>query len=243
MRPLHGLLLVMPVVVLIACSEVRPPSTTTGPVEPVPGPVAFAVPVLEFTGLEEGWPPRPIGRQNEQSLEASGMKDLAAASKVPGQKVGALKATVQNDPALSNLLGERFEVLRSQSRGPQKLIGPPTGKVTLYSYTMNRAVDVHIQADAAQPVAGTVAKIVVREEGYQPPESANEIEHAVQLAVERIGAKAKDMEGGAILTLDPQQTKHRVFYVTLRQGDVPRYWVVVDLTTDKVLTNGEFSKS
>jgi len=80
MRPLHGLLLVMPVVVLIACSEVRLPSTTTGPVEPVPGPVAFAVPVLEFTGLEEGWPPRPKGRQNEQGIDTSGLKDLAAAS-------------------------------------------------------------------------------------------------------------------------------------------------------------------
>jgi hypothetical protein len=243
MRPLHGLLLAMPVVVLVACSEVRPPPTSTGSVEPVPGPVVFAVPVLEFTGLEEGWPPRPKGRQNEQALEASGMKDLAAASKVPGPKVGALKATVQNDPALSNLLGKRFEVLRAQSRGPQKLIGPPTGKVTLYSYTMNRAVDVHIQAPATQPVAGTVTKIVVREEGYQPPESANEVQHAVQLAADKIGAGAKDLESSAILTPDPQQIHHRVFYVTFRQKDLPRFWALVDLTADTVLANGVFAPS
>jgi hypothetical protein len=171
------------------------------------------------------------------------MKDLAAASKVPGPRVGALKATVQKDPALSNLLGDRFEVLRAQSRGPQKLIGPPTGKVTLYSYTMNRAVDVHIQAPAAQPVAGTVTKIVVREEGYQPPESANEIQHAVQLAADKIGASAKDLESGAILTPDPQQTQHRVFYVTFRQKDLPRFWALVDLTADKVLANGVFARS
>ena len=245
MRLLYWLLLALPILLYTACSEVRPPTGQTIPAEPVSGPVTFALPNLEFTGLEEGWPPRPKGRQNEKTIEAVGPKDLAAASKVPGPKVAALKAIVQKDPALSSLLGDRFEVLRAQSRGPQKLLGPPTGKVTVYSYTMNRAVDLHLQADAAQPqpLAGNVAKIVVREEGYQPPESANEIEHAVQLAVEKIGAKAKDMESGAILTPDPQQTKHRVFYVTLRQGDVPRYWVVVDLTTDKVLTNGEFSKS
>ena len=64
-------------------------------------------------------------------LAAERAQVLAAASKVSGPKVGALKATMQNDPALSNLLGERFEVLRSQSRGPQKAMGPPTGKVTL----------------------------------------------------------------------------------------------------------------
>ena len=243
MRPLHGLLLAMPVVVLIACSEVRPPSSSPVPGDPVPGPVAFTIPTLEFTGLEEGWPPRPQGRQNEQAIDTSGLKDLAAASKVPGPKVGALRATVQNDPALSNLLGERFEVLRSQSRGPQKPMGPPTGKVTLYSYTMNRAVDVHIQADAAQPVAGTVAKIVVREEGYQPPESANEVQHAVQLATDKIGAGAKDLGSSAILTPDPQRTNHRVFYVTFRQNDLPRFWALVDLTADKVLANGVFARS
>jgi hypothetical protein len=150
---------------------------------------------------------------------------------------------MQNDPALSNLLGERFEVLRSQSRGPQKPIGPPTGKVTLYSYTMNRAVDVHVQADAAQPMAGTVARVVVREEGYQPPESANEVQHAVQLAADKIGAGVTGLESSAILTPDPQQIHHRVLYVTFRQNDLPRFWALVDLTADKVLTNGVFAGS
>ncbi|HEY3197478.1 MAG TPA: hypothetical protein VGJ57_05660 [Nitrospirales bacterium] len=242
MRPLHGLLLAMTLVVLIACSEVRPPSSS--PVsDPVPGPVAFIIPTLDFTGLDEGWPPRPKGRQNEQALDTSGLKDLAAASKVSGPKVGALKATMQNDPALSNLLGERFEVLRSQSRGPQKAMGPPTGKVTLYSYTMNRAVDVHIQSDASQPAAGSVTKIVVREEGYQPPESANEVQHAVQLAADKTGPGAKDLASSAILTPDPNHTNHRVFYVTFRQNDLPRFWALVDLTVDKVLANGVFGRS
>jgi hypothetical protein len=243
MRPLHGLLLALSIVVLVACSELKPSSSSPVSADPVPGPVAFAIPALEFTGLEEGWPPRPKGRLNEKAIDTSGLKDLAAASKVPGPKVGALRATVQKDPGLSNLLGERFEVLRSQSRGPQKLMGPPTGKVTIYSYTMNRAVDVHLQSDAAQAVAGTVAKIVVREEGYQPPESANEIEHAVQLAADKIGGNAKNLEGGAILTPDPQHTNHRVFYVTFRQKDLPRFWALVDLTADKVVANGSFGRS
>jgi hypothetical protein len=207
--------------------------------------VAFVLPNLEFTGMDEGWPPRPKGRQNEQSIDTAGMKALASASKVAGSKVQSLKSTVRQDPALSEVLGERFEVLRAQSRGPQKLMGPPTGKVTMYSYTMNRAVDVHIQADAAGPqaAAGQVAKIVVREQGYQPPESANEIQHAVELAVAKLGGAVKDLESSAILAPDPQQTAHRVLYVTFRQAELPVYWALVDLTTDTVLANGKFSRS
>ena len=92
MRPLHGLLLAMPVVVLIACSEVRPPSPSPVPGDLVPGPVAFTIPTLEFTGLEEGWPPRPKGRQNEQGIDTSGLKDLAAASCAVRRAHGSLRS-------------------------------------------------------------------------------------------------------------------------------------------------------
>ncbi len=245
MRLLHWLLTTSIVTCVAGCAEVGPPTVGTTPPDPQPGPVAFTVPNLEFTGMDEGWPPRPKGRQNEQAIDTAGVKDLASASRVAGPKVQALKSTVQQDRALSEVLGERFEVLRAQSRGPQKLMGPPTGKVTVYSYTMNRAVDVHIQADppGPQPAAGKVAKIVVREQGYQPPESANEIQHAVELAVAKLGGTVKDMESSAILAPDPQQTDHRVLYVTFRQAQLPVYWALVDLTTDTVLSNGKFARS
>jgi hypothetical protein len=84
---------------------------------------------------------------------------------------------------------------------------------------------------------------VVRGRGYQPPESANEIQHAVELAVAKADRNARGMDSSAILTPDPQQTDHRVLYVTFRQTDLPRYWALVDLTTDTVLANGTFSPS
>ena len=90
---------------------------------------------------------------------------------------------------------------------------------------------------------------VVARKGYQPPESDEEIQQAIDLAKKdtRLHDKIQDLLGHALLA-SPEQGwiwnergfGHRVLWVTFsKEGEAePRYWAIVDLSDQKVLDAG-----
>ncbi len=195
------------------------------------------VAVLEFGGPEGGWPPLPIGAQNVT---------LVSSSEVPvtlTESLGAqLQQTALADTQVRQLLGERFVFVSADELESGKTERPQTAedlatRLTFFSHTNNVAVEVRM--------LGSRVESVERKEGYQPPEGAEEIDLAVQLARRdsRIREKAADLEAAALVAF-PQKDQpgygNRVLYVSFSKAGegLAEYMALVDLTAQKVLAAG-----
>lgn len=192
---------------------------------------------IEFTGPEEGWPPRPKGRTNVQQVRSKEiLRSLTEA------REAAIRRAALRDLRVRKLLGDRFAYISTDEVEPAKRrtrrpAGPLATRVTFYSHTNNVAVEVQM--------VGTRVRGVRRNEGFQPPEGAEEIATAIKLA--QGDPRLRDHVGGlnsfAILTPASKghpASGHRVLHVTFSKGEdlPPLYFAFVDLTDQKVLLVG-----
>lgn len=193
--------------------------------------------VLKFGEAEGGWPPLPIGAQNVTLVSWS---EVSVSLTEP---LGVqLQQAALADAQVRQLLGERFvfistdELELGKTGRPQTMAELAT-RLTFFSHTNNVAVEVRM--------LGSQVKNVKRREGYQPPEGAEEIDLAVQLARRdsRIREKVVGLEAGALVAF-PQKDQagygNRVLYVNFsKSGEgLANYMALVDLTTQKVLAAG-----
>lgn len=196
-------------------------------------------PEVRFTGREEGWPPRPLGRTN-----VVGVPWTARPAALTESQEAGLRNTATQDTRVRTALGARFayvtlaEVEPDKQR-PLRAADALPVRLTFYSYTNNIAVEVLMRRGAVEGVT--------RREDYQPPEGADEIKAAIALAQDesRLAAFVKGMHATAIVTY-PEQGHlgygHRVLHVSFSAGggeeEAPRYYALVDLTEQKVVTAG-----
>lgn len=194
-------------------------------------------PDLQLTGREEGWPPRPHGRTN-----VSNVPWTVRAGALTETLETELRTTALQDAQVRTALGERFgyvaaaevESAKESARGAGE---PLPVRLTFYSYTNNVTVEVLMQ--------GRTVDKVNRREGYQPPEGVEEIQTAIALADRdsRLREVVQNMRATAIVTYREQGQPgygHRVLHVSFSATgeDVPRYYALVDLTDQKIVTAG-----
>lgn len=192
-------------------------------------------PEVRLSSRAEGWPPRPENRTNVVNVPYSTRPDLLTARQTQ------LRQIATQDVAVRQALGERFGFVTATHAEADK-VHPPSAIeslpiwLTFYSYSNNVAVDVLMGQ-------GNVAE-VVRREGYQPPEGAEEIENAIALARRsaRLRNAVRGMHATAILTAPDEGAPgygHRVLHVsfsaTSGPEEVPKYAALVDLTKSEVI--------
>lgn len=194
-------------------------------------------PTLEFTGPEQGWPPRPKNITNLKEVPwqpiPSSMSDSLEA---------ALRQTAAQDARVRDLLSTRYAYIGADEVERDKeaavdTAGARSYRVTFFSYTRNAAVEATVQSSKVMD-----ARIV---EGYQPREGAEEVRQAIALAKRdsRLRGKLEGLEAAALLVYQPEGmrgTGHRILHVTFTKTneDFPSYSAMVDLTDQKVLTAG-----
>jgi hypothetical protein len=194
-------------------------------------------PRITFTGPSEGWPPRPQGRTNEVEVPYT----LRQGALTDARTAELRQAALQNAQVRA-ALGERFAFITAaevepDKQNPQAAAAATEVRLTFFSYSTNVAVQVLMRAREVEKVE--------RREGYQPPEGAEEIKAAIELARRdpRLREVVQNMQATAILTYVQQDRPgygHRVLHVSFSApgDDVPRYFALVDLTEQKVLVAG-----
>jgi hypothetical protein len=191
----------------------------------------------DFTDKSQGFPPKAKDRTNVSAVAVqesqTGLTDARA--------VQVRDAALQ-DAQVRNLLGARFAYITVDEIEPEKgqTLDTSAGlitRVTFFSYTNNAAVYVRMN--------GQRVESSTKVDGFQPPEGREEIKAAVALASrdENLANKLQGLTGRAILSYTPEGQPgygHRVMRVTFRNGDedVPRYFAMVDLTDQRVLSSG-----
>ncbi len=192
---------------------------------------------LEFTGREAGWPPQIKGAANIKVLPTE---------QVPGALTPAfalrLGEVAEASPAVRRSLGDRFafieaDLVEADKISDQHPLEQRLARATFYSYSRNVAVRALVRGGDVLEVTDV--------EGYQPPESPQEVEQAVKLAREdsRIRDAVRDLEGRALLTEVGEGKPgagHRVLYVSFLPRGSARTEVMalVDLTDGRVLDAG-----
>ncbi len=191
----------------------------------------------EFTDKQQGFPPKVKDRTNVRAIAAQELSTSLTDTLAVQTRDAALQ-----DQHVRELLGARFAYITVDEIEPEKgqTVNPGAGlmtRVTFFSYANNAAVYVRMNG---LRVEGTTS-----EQGFQPPEGRDEIKTAIALAGRDQGLRDKlqGLTGHAILSYTPQGQAgygHRVLRVTFRNGDedVPRYFAMVDLTDQKVLSAG-----
>jgi len=191
----------------------------------------------DFTDKSQGFPPKAKDRTNlsrvaVQELQ-TGLTDTLAAQ--------TREAALQ-DAQVRSLLGARFAYITVDELEPEKgqTLDTSAGlvtRVTFFSYANNAAVYVRMN--------GLKVESSTKVDGFQPPEGREEIKAAVALASrdDNLANKLQGLTGRAILSYTPEGQPgygHRVMRVTFRSGDedVPRYFAMVDLTDQRVLSTG-----
>jgi hypothetical protein len=191
----------------------------------------------DFTDKSQGFPPKAKDRTNVSAVAVqesqTGLTDARA--------VQVRDAALQ-DAQVRNLLGARFAYITVDEIEPEKgqTLDTSAGlitRVTFFSYSNNAAVYVRMN--------GQKVESSTKVDGFQPPEGREEIKAAVALASrdDNLANKLQGLTGRAILSYTPEGQPgygHRVMRVTFRNGDedVPRYFAMVDLTDQRVLSSG-----
>jgi len=191
----------------------------------------------DFTDKSQGFPPKAKDRTNVSAVAVqesqTGLTDARA--------VQVRDAALQ-DAQVRNLLGARFAYITVDEIEPEKgqTLDTSAGlitRVTFFSYTNNAAVYVRMN--------GQKVESSTKVDGFQPPEGREEIKAAVALASrdDNLANKLQGLTGRAILSYTAEGQPgygHRVMRVTFRNGDedVPRYFAMVDLTDQRVLSSG-----
>jgi hypothetical protein len=190
-------------------------------------------------------------------LKPKGRTPLAAPTSTPTEDAGSgvsaqdLQGAAVKDPRVAHLLGERFVLTNVEttdsaaklSLGCCRTSGRRS-RLVFFSYTNSVTLEVWLK-ELAHAKEWTVAA-AERREKYQPPETEQEIQQAIDLARKDPGLIGKlDGLTGHALLMEPEQGLlwndpgygHRVLWVTFSKGEEgkPHYWAIVDLSDQKVL--------
>jgi hypothetical protein len=194
-------------------------------------------PELRFSAEKKEWPPRPEGRTNVTDVP---WKEIPGA--LTPSREGELRNAALQDARVRAALGARFAYISAGTVERDKDRAPGSNeatevRLTFFSHDKNVAVLVLMR--------GTEVRSVTPKEGYQPPEGVDEIKMASTLAARELhlGTKLRELQSGAIAVFPSQGQPgygHRVLHVTFNQSgeDLPRYFALVDLTDQKVLSGG-----
>jgi len=196
-----------------------------------------AIPVLQETGPDSGWPPQVAGATNIHSVPWV---------PIPGSLTDSLEANLrriaEGDSRVRQALGTRFTFLgadeidlpKNEERKPGQAL--PI-RLTFFNYDGNIAVEVRM-------VDSRVDSVMHRE-GYDPPEGQEEIAMAAALARRdpRLAHMGSDLHPKGILVFSPEERgpgRDRVLRISFFAGeeDLPRFFALVDLTRQAVLSAG-----
>lgn len=193
--------------------------------------------LLEFTGPDQGWPPTVSGATNVEILPTDEVVTLLTPAAT--MRLGELAASA---PAVRRVLGDRFafieaNLVEEDKRADDRPAERRLANATFYSYSRNVAVRALLREGEILEVSDV--------EGYQPPESPDEIERAVALArgEPQLREAASKLEGRALLT-EPDEGQpgagHRVLYVSFMAPGtgLAEMFALVDLTDNRVLEAG-----
>jgi hypothetical protein len=192
---------------------------------------------LQFTDPDAGWPPQVEGATNVRLLPVeeeqigltsafeSRVREIAAASPLMQRALGERFAFISVDPVE---IDKGSETLLAE----QRLV-----RATFYSYGRNIAVRTLMRGGEILRVEDV--------EGFQPPESPDEIERAISLAREdpRIRDLVRELDGRALLTEVGEGHPgfgNRILYVSFlpRGSAETEVMALVDLTDGRVLEAG-----
>ncbi len=194
-------------------------------------------PVLEFSTEQKEWPPRPVGRTNVIDIP---WKEIPGA--LTEARAMELRQIALQDARVRAALGARFAYISADAlepdkdhpRGPNE---PAEVRLTFFSHAKNVAVLVAMRGNEVVSIAP--------KEGYQPPEGVDEIKAASALAARmlHLESKVREFQSGAIVVVPKQGQPgygHRVLHVTFNKAgeDLPRYFAIVDLTDQTILSGG-----
>jgi hypothetical protein len=196
------------------------------------------VPVLEFTGPEEGWPPSPRYQEKVSQVQTE---------QIPGGLTDALEQHIRTiaarDERVLALLGERFDYINTvatewgKDRRPNPS-QPLATRLTFFSHTNSVAVEVQM--------LGLRVRSACNRPGYQPPEADGEIKEAIALARadKRLETEVRGLNADAILLpRDAEELGYgeRLIWVvftdaTKSEAEKPAlFTATVDITNQRVL--------
>lgn len=206
--------------------------------ESLPSPPQDDLKHLEFTGPDKGWPPQVVGAEKIEILPY----ELLKTSITPAfsQRLGEIALS---SDIVRKALGERFAFIEAilpeyDKEARLQILEQSTVKAMFYSYSRNVAIQATVRSGEVLEVRDL--------EGYQPPESPEEIDQAIKLAVEHpvIKELATKYEARGLLTENGEGERgagHRLIYVSfMRPGSADsEYFALVDLTDNVVLDAGQ----
>lgn len=202
--------------------------------EPLPAPIGTAattaVNAARFSGPAEGWPPRPAGSTNEQTV-------LSTPGPLTEEMVPGLRAVAEANAEVRAALGARFAYVSAGLAEPDKQAATAARPFRLIYFSHDRNVGVDVRMDRERVLSVSELR------GYQPPAGQEEIALAVEIARRdpRVREAVANLQGEAIrLDLQPGQPGYgnRVLYVAFSSPDSEQteYAAIVDLTKQQVLS-------
>lgn len=151
------------------------------------------------------------------------------------QQIMDLRQRAEEDERLQKALGERYAFLSASLAdiGEKSETTPKLDvRLQYFNYVSNRAVHVWFSG-------GEVGEVQVQPEGYQPPESDEEIATAEEV-VRRNPSFKEAIEGIPVYgILTPAPKGHRYIYLMFRRWQKPAiFYAIVDLTASEIIEAG-----
>lgn len=226
-------------VLLAACEK---PQEETA--ELPPGDQAPAIEVLEFTSLEDAFPPQVAGATDVRLVPWEEDPALLSAD-----REAVLLDSLLADAEVAAALGESFTHVTTDLAEADKETGSAGFRAEFFSYSNNATVRVGIAGEKRSEIERIDPAV------YQPPASSEEYAAAIELAGRALADQDYPLEGlepAAILAFPGDGTvgevrfyPSRVLYVSYSSGEFepPRYFALVDLTSGEVLDSGRAAGS
>ena len=183
------------------------------------------------------------------AVDAGVTRSPNQAAVLSASDIAAIRKAAEADPRVSSLLGARWGFIDADRLPPEGKVSfgccrnqARFSRLTYFSYSNNVAIDVRMKDSTVLQAS--------RNEGYLPPEGAQELQRGIELARAdaRLAGKVQNLQGHGLL-MQPDRGffkndpgyEHRVIWITFSQGQDgdPKYWAQVDLTEDRVLDAGD----
>lgn len=208
----------------------------------------FVIPEERFDG-NPLFPPEIVGATDVEIIPIPELSTFLAAA----DRQDLIRVAL-NDDRVRESLGERFEAVMVEQlpldiegktvpeflEGTRFASGVLIEALTFFSYSNNIVVRTFLQEDHVLSVERAEPSF------YQPPETASEVQRAIELARGELGDRVAELTGHAILAYPPLDESdaafydRRILYVTFfaREDEGPLFTALVDLTEDRVLSAG-----
>lgn len=187
----------------------------------------------------EGWPPTPRDWQNVTPIQA----EAIAGTSLSDINASELLESALKDPRVQEAVGRRFAHIATDplhiGKGHSDSAGPFSARMTFFSHSRNRAVEVTMKDRAVE--------LVQLLDGYQPREGHEEIDDAIRLARQdaRLNGHVERLDAHAILLPNSDEDigcGHRIMWVTFTdpqdsEGEkLALFAATVDLISQTVLS-------